>query len=113
MAFSWAASSLTVTAVASRAALPQSEDQRSVVAKQSKSEAEVKEKPTKKKIEDDPESESNAPLPRSISRPREGILARPETNLDQSCQTPLFGYAMARAFERYHGRAFRDGQRLQ
>ena len=67
MAFSWAASTLTVTAVASRAALPQSEGQRPEVARQSSSDVEAKNKATKKNIADDPESEFTTPLPRSIS----------------------------------------------
>src|SRR6476646_5446277 len=67
MAFSWAASTLTVTAVASRAALPQSEGQCPEVVRQSSSDVETKNKVTKKNIDDEPESESTTPLPRSIS----------------------------------------------
>jgi len=67
MAFSWAASTLTVTAVASRAALPQSEGQRPVVATQSSSHVEAKNKATKKNFAGEPESEFTTPLPRSIS----------------------------------------------
>lgn len=67
LAFSWAASSLTLTATVTRPATPQAREQSGEDAKQSSSDAEIKEKATKKKATDDPDLEFSAPLPRSIS----------------------------------------------
>jgi len=67
VAFSWAASSLTLTATVTRPATPQAREQSGGNAKQSSSDAEIKEKATEKKVADDSDSESSAPLPRSIS----------------------------------------------
>ena len=57
IAISWAASSLTLTAAASLAALPQAEDQRPVAAKESSSDTKSKELPAPKKTADDPDTE--------------------------------------------------------
>jgi membrane-associated phospholipid phosphatase len=53
LALSWAASSLTLTAAASLAALPQAEDQRPVATKQGSSDVKVKDTPTPEKTVDD------------------------------------------------------------
>jgi hypothetical protein len=58
LVLSWAASSLTLTAAASLAALPQAEDQRTVTAKESSSDTRLKELPAPEKTADDPDAEA-------------------------------------------------------
>lgn len=67
LAFSWAASSLTLTVTIAKPATPQAQEQSGEDAKQSSSDAGMKEKTAKTKVADDPDSEFSAPLPRSIS----------------------------------------------
>ena len=66
LGFSWAASSLTLTATITRPAMPQTQQQNAGDTKQNASDADVKGKSTKKKIADEPQSDSTTPLPRSI-----------------------------------------------
>src|SRR5271154_203859 len=66
MAISWAASSLTLTAAASLAALPQAEEQGGGASKESSSVAKTKESSAGKKIATDPDSEFNAAPPLSF-----------------------------------------------
>jgi hypothetical protein len=63
LALSWAASSLTLTAAASLAALPQAEEQGGEASKESSSVAKTKESSAGKKIVTDPDSEFNAAPP--------------------------------------------------
>ena len=63
LALSWAASSLTLTAAASLAALPQAEEQGGGTSKESSSVAEAKKMSAEKKIGTDPDSEFNAAPP--------------------------------------------------
>jgi len=67
LAFSWAASSLTLTVTIAKPATPQAREQSGEDAKQSSSDAEIKEKTAKTKVAEDPDSEFSAPLPRSLS----------------------------------------------
>jgi membrane-associated phospholipid phosphatase len=66
LAFSFAASSLTLTAPVSRPAPQQAEEQRAGDGKQSSSGGEAKEKTAKKKIADDPQVQSLAPRARGL-----------------------------------------------
>jgi len=66
MAISWAASSLTLTAVATLAALPQAEEQGGEGSKESSSVAKTKESSARKTIVTDPDSEFNAAPPLSF-----------------------------------------------
>ena len=66
LAFSWAASSLTLTAAASLAAPPQAEEQGGGTSKESSSVAEAKKMSAGKKIVTDPDSEFNAAPPWSF-----------------------------------------------
>jgi membrane-associated phospholipid phosphatase len=66
MAISWAASSLTLTAAASLAALPQAEEQGVEASKESSSVAKTKESSAENKIVTDPDSEFNAARPLSL-----------------------------------------------
>ena len=109
LAFSWVASSLMLTATVSRAATPQAQEQGDADAKQSSSDAEAKEKNTKKKDANEPEPDSPPPAPRGVKGLSKGIFAGPRADLDKSGKNSAFGYAMACAYERHHGRAFRDG----
>jgi hypothetical protein len=66
LALSWAASSLTLTAAASLAALPQAEERTGEVSKESSSVAKTEESNARKKIVTDPDSEFNAAPPLSF-----------------------------------------------
>jgi hypothetical protein len=66
MAISWAASSLTLTAAASLAALPQAGEQGEEASKESSSVAKTKESSAGKKVGTDPDSEFNAAPPLSF-----------------------------------------------
>jgi membrane-associated phospholipid phosphatase len=66
MAISWAASSLTLIAAASLAALPQAEEQGGEASKESSSVAKTKESSAENKIVTDPDSEFNAARPLSL-----------------------------------------------
>jgi hypothetical protein len=63
LVLSWAASSLTLTAAASLAALPQADEQGGGTSKESSSVAEAKKMSAEKKIATDPDSEFNAAPP--------------------------------------------------
>jgi hypothetical protein len=66
LAFSWAASSLTLTAAASLAALPQAEEQGGEASKESSSVAKTKESSAGEKTVTDPDSDFNAAQPWSF-----------------------------------------------
>ena len=66
LALSWAASSLTLTAAVSLAALPQAEEQAGEASKESSSVPKTKELSAEKKIVTDPDSEFNAARPLSL-----------------------------------------------
>jgi hypothetical protein len=66
LALSWAASSLTLTASASLAALPLAQEQAGEASKESSSVSKTKESSTGEKIVTDPDSEFNAARPLSL-----------------------------------------------
>ena len=74
LALSWAASSLTLTAAASLAALPQAEERAGEASKESSSVSKTKELSAGEKIVTDPDSEFNAARPLSFKALRKEFL---------------------------------------